>query len=101
MSDKNEYQDFEELINHIVANLSDSELLMIRNADPAGIHLALDRWIKSEFLSNSDNNVKEIVSNKILEESSSTKDNIDVNENIHPDDISGFIIQQIIRKIHQ
>lgn len=94
-------QNFDELIDFIVENLSQNELMMIKNADPAGIHFALDRWIKSEFLSNSDNNVKVIVSNKILEENPYTKDNIGLKESIHPDDISGFIIQEIIRKIHQ
>lgn len=96
MSEKNPFQSFEELIDHIVVDLKDSEILMIKNADPVGVYYALDRWVKSEFL---DDNIKELVSNKILEESSPTNDNVDQKENIHPDDISGFVIQGLISRI--
>ncbi len=96
MAEKYQFQSFKELIDHIVGDLKDSEILMIKNADPMGIHYALDRWVKSEFLND---NIKELVSNKILEESSSTNNDADLKDNIHPDDISGFIIQEIISKI--
>jgi len=47
MTEKKRFNSFDETIDYIVSKLDDSERELIKNGDPAGLHMALDRWIKN------------------------------------------------------
>ena len=49
----------------------------IRTADPAGLHMALDRWIKNEYVYSESTNINDLVCDRVREEDPYHKDNPD------------------------
>ena len=97
MSKNKKFKDLDEAINYIISNLSDSEKDVIRNADPMGAHFALDGWIKSEYVSNKDLNFEELVSKKV--EESDPDFSKEKSHGVHPDDVAGIIIEELLKKL--
>lgn len=97
MFDNQNFKDLDEAINYIINNLSDSEKDVIRNADPMGAHFALDRWIKSEYVSNESLNLEGLVSKKVKESDPDFSE--EQSHNIHPDDVAGIIIDELLKKL--
>ena len=84
------FKNLDEGIDYIIGSLTQSEKDMIKNADPAGVHMALARWADSEYISNDISNIKDLVVEKLQTEES---------EYIHNDNIVGVLIEEIIEKL--
>ena len=86
------FTNLQEGIDYIIASLTQSEKDIIKNADPAGIHLALARWVNNNYISNGNYNFRELVLNKF---------NADEAVNIHTDNIVGILIDEIIKRFKE
>jgi len=95
------FQNLDEAVEHIIDQMSDNEKDMIKNADPAGIHMALSRWVNMEYASNENYNFKELVLNKIKSEDPTLQGNPDNLVHTHNDNIIGIIIDSIIEKLQK
>ena len=96
MSKKITFDSFDKAIEYIVTLLSTNEIELIKNSNPEGLHLGLARWIQSEFVNSNETNISELTSKIIIEE---IYDNTSDETYIHPDNITGFIIDALITKI--
>ena len=85
------FKTLDEGIDYIIGSLNQSEKDMIKNADPAGAHMALARWADIEYISNNNYNIKDLVLEKLQ-----TKES----EYIHNDNIVGILIDGIIEKLN-
>ena len=99
MSGKKIFGDFSEAIDHIIGTLDESEIEAVKNADPAGLHMALDRWIKNDYVYSDSTNINDLVSHKVRGEDPYYKENPDKDISVHPDNISGIIIDGLIEKL--
>lgn len=95
------FQNLDEAVDHIIDQMSDNEKDMIKNADPAGIHMALARWVNTEYTSNQNYNFKELVLNNLRNEDPSVQEHPDKLIHIHTDNIVGIIIDYIIEKLQK
>ena len=93
------FSNLEDAIDHVIGSLSDSEKQLIINCDPAGIHLGLAGWVRSEIVSNENLNIVELIYDKIKNENTYYRENPDELHLIHPDNITGLIIDELIRRI--
>ncbi|NIS09868.1 MAG: hypothetical protein GWO07_14225 [Candidatus Dadabacteria bacterium] len=101
MSGKKEFADFDKAIEHIIGTLDESEIEAVKNADPAGLHMALDRWIKKDYVFSDTTNINDLVCEKVKNEDKYYKDNPDAEITVHPDNISGIIIDGLIEKLQK
>ncbi|NIP29801.1 MAG: hypothetical protein GTN59_04345 [Candidatus Dadabacteria bacterium] len=99
MSEKKIFSDFESAIEFIIDSLDDSERDLIKNADPAGLYMALDRWIKNDYVYSETTNINELIHEKVREEDPYYNNNPSANLTIHPDNLSGIIIEGLIEKL--
>jgi len=95
------FQNLDEAVDHIIDQMSDNEKDMIKNADPAGIHMALARWVNMEYASNENYNFKELVLNMLRNEDTSLQEHPDNLIHTHNDNIVGIIIDNIIEKLQK
>ena len=95
------FKNLSEAVEHIINQMSDNEKDMIKNADPAGIHFALARWVNSEYASNENYNFRELVLKNLRDEDPSAIEQPKESIKIHNDNIVGIIIDQIIEKIQK
>lgn len=86
------FNDLDEATQYIINNMSDSEKEMIKKADSASIHMALARWANTQYISDNNCNIKELVLKEINPEKGTS---------IHNDNIVGIFIDRIIEKIKQ
>ncbi len=93
------FNNLDEATEYIINKMRDSEKDMIKNADPASIHLALARWANTQYVSNDNYNFKELVMDQLRDNDPSLKDNSDDLLYIHNDNIVGIVIDKIIEKI--
>ena len=93
------FNNLDEATEYIINNMRDSEKDMIKNADPASIHMALARWANTQYVSNDNYNFKELVMDQLRDKDPSLKDSSDNLLYIHNDNIVGIIIDKIIEKI--
>ena len=93
------FDTLDEATEYIINHMRDSEKDMIKNADPASIHMALARWANTQYISNDNYNFKELVLNQLREDDPSLQENGDDLLYIHNDNIVGIIIDKIIEKI--
>lgn len=101
MSGKKEFSDLGEAIDHIIGTLDESEIEAVKNADPAGLHMALDRWIKKDYVYSGSTNINDLVREKVKNEDMYYKDNPDAEVSVHPYNISGIIIDGLIEKLQK
>ena len=87
------YKNLDESVDHIIDHMSDNEKDMIKNADPAGIHMALARWVNTEYASNEKYNFKELVLKKLSNEGPSLQE--------HPDELIHTQNDNIVEKLHK
>ena len=95
------FENLDEAVDHIIDHMSDNEKDMIKNADPAGIHMALASWVNTEYASNEKYNFKELVLKKLSNEGPSLQEHPDELIHTHNDNIVGIIIDNIIEKLHK
>ena len=93
------FQNLDDAVEHIIDQMSDNEKDMIKNADPAGIHMALARWVNTQYASNEIYNFRELVLNKLKNEDPSVQEHSD--KVIHNDNIVGIIIDSIIERLQE
>lgn len=99
MSQNKKFNNLDEAIKYILDDLSADEKDALKNADPMGAHFALDRWVKSEYLSNKDLELSELVSNFVRDSDPNYEDSPDRETQIHLDDVAGIIIDQLLAKL--
>ena len=95
------FQNLNEAVEHIINQMSDNEKDMIKNADPAGIHMALARWVNTEYASNENYNFRDLVLNNLKNEDKSLMEQPEKTIQIHNDNIVGIIIDNIIDKLQK
>jgi hypothetical protein len=101
MSEQKRFHDFDGAVDYIISRLDNSERELIENADPAGLHMALDRWIKNEYVFSETTNINELIYDKVKKEDPYYRDNPDEQLKIHPDNLSGIIIDGLIEKLQK
>lgn len=84
------FKTLDEGIDYIINSLTQSEKNLIKNTDPAGAHMALSQWANSEYVLNSNYNIKELLLGRLDAEGSSF---------IHNDNVVGVLIDGIIEKL--
>ena len=94
------FNDLNEATQYIINNMRDSEKDMLKKADPASIHMALARWADTQYISNDNFNIKELVLNELKGGEDTTGENSVKDIYIHNDNIVGILIDKIIEKIH-
>ena len=99
MTENQKFNNLDEAIKYILDDLSADEKEVIKNADPMGAHFALDRWVKSEYLSNKDLGLSKLVSEFVRDSDPNYENNLDGSTQIHPDDVAGIIIDQLLAKL--
>ena len=101
VTEEKNFNSLSDAVDYIISNLSDSEKDLIRNGDPAGIHLGLAGWVMREYVTNDDMNFTHLIYEKVKKEDPHYTDNPEKPLYIHPDNIAGFIIDEIIEKLKQ
>ncbi len=99
MTERKKFNNFSGAIEYIISELDDSEKELIKNGDPAGLHMALDRWIKNEYVFSDTTNINELIYDKVKKEDPYYRDSPDEQLKIHPDNLSGIIIDRLIEKL--
>lgn len=99
MNERKIFDTFGNAIEFIIDQLNDGEKELIRNGDPVGLHMALARWIKNDYVFSGDTNINELVSEKVRNEDPYFKNRPDEKLIIHPDNLSGIIIDELIKKL--
>ena len=95
MTKKFNFSSFDEAIEFIIKQLSLNEIDLIKNGNEQGLHLGLSRWVLSEFVNNRKTNISLLAREIIIDKTPGILDN---EAYIHPDNITGFIIEGLIRK---
>jgi len=93
------FNTLDEATEYIINNMRDSEKDMIKQADPASIHMALARWANTQYISNDNYNINELVIKQLRDEDPSLKEDSDEKINIHNDNVVGILIDRIIEKL--
>lgn len=99
MTEHKKFDNLDDAIEHIISKLDNSERELIKNADPSDLHMALDRWIKNEYVFSDTTNMNELIYDKIRSENPYYSINSNERLKIHPDNLSGIIIDGLIEKI--
>ena len=100
MSEKKKFNNLDEAIDYIIDQLSDSERELIKNGDPAGLHMGLAGWVSKEFVYNEKLNITELVIDQIKNKDPYYRENQDKPLHIHPDNITGLVIDELISKLN-
>lgn len=90
------FNTLDEAIEYIINNMRDSEKDMIKQADPASIHMALASWANTQYVSNDNYNIHELVVKYLSDEDPSLEDE---KIYIHNDNVVGTLIDRIIEKL--
>ena len=99
MTEEKKFSTLNEAIDYIISQLSDKEKDMIKNGDPTGLHMGLAGWVNREFVNNENMNFAELVYEKVKNEDNNYKQAPNKPLYIHPDNITGFIIEELIEKL--
>ena len=99
MNEEKKFANLDEAVDYIIGNLSDSEKDLIKNADPSGLYLGLAGWVSREFVNNENLNIAELVYDQIKKNDPYYRENQDKPLHIHPDNITGLIIDELIGKL--
>ena len=94
-----DFRNLEEAIDYIISRLSENEKELIINSNPAGLHLGLAGWVRSEIIGDANLNIVELIYNKIKKENKYYLENPDELQFIHPDNLTGFIIDELIARL--
>ena len=94
------FNNLDEATQYIINKMRDSEKEMLKNADPASIHMALARWADTQYISNDNYNIKQLVLNELKAGDDTIGENSVKDIFIHNDNIVGILIDKIIEKIH-
>ncbi len=95
------FSNLDEAVEYIINKMRDSEKDMIKNADPASVHMALARWANTQYVSNGNYNFKDLVLDKLKKEDPSLVEDSESEIYIHNDNIVGIIIDKIIEQIQE
>lgn len=95
MNKQSNFDSLEQVMEHILGQIDDKERNLIINSSPEGAHLALARWVRDEFVYSDKLNVKQVVRDQILKNYTN-----ELNTEIHVDNITGFIIDEIISRLN-
>jgi len=101
MSEEKKFTDLGEAIEYVISQLSENEKDIIANGDSAGLHLGLAGWVRSEILSNESLNLTELIYEKIRKETPHYNEHSEEPLFIHPDNITGYIIDELICKLNK
>ncbi|MGI9535255.1 MAG: hypothetical protein ACR2NW_09925 [Thermodesulfobacteriota bacterium] len=99
MHEEKKFSNLNEAIDYIVSQLSNNEKDLIKNGDPNGLQMGLAGWVNKEFVNNENMNFTELIYEKVKNEDPNYKQNPDKPLYIHPDNIAGFIIEELIEKL--
>ena len=99
MSEETKFTDLSDAIEYVISQLSENEKDLIANADSAGLHLGLAGWVRSAILSNESLNLTELIYEKIRKENPYYNEHSEEPLFIHPDNITGYIIDELISKL--
>ncbi|NIS08051.1 MAG: hypothetical protein GWO07_04655 [Candidatus Dadabacteria bacterium] len=61
----------------------------------------MDRWIKFDYVFSDSTNINEVIRKKVKSEDPYYKDTPDEEINVHPDNLSGIIIDGLINKLQK
>ena len=99
MTESKKFKNLDEAIDYIIGQLSDSEKDLIKNGDPASLQMGLAGWVNKEFVYSENMNFSELVYEKVKSEDPEFKSNPDKLLFIHPDNVAGIIIEELIEKL--
>ena len=99
MCEGKKFSNLEDAIDYIISSLSDKELELIKKSDPASLHMGLAGWVNKEFVNSDRINLTELIYEKVVKQDPNYKEDPNKPLYIHPDNITGFIIEELIQKL--
>lgn len=93
------FNTLDEATEYIINKMRDSEKDIIKQADTASIHMALARWANTQYVSNDNYNIQELVIKQLNDEDTAVNEEMDDKIYLHNDNVVAILIDRIIEKL--